>query len=195
MFRMNKSVGIQVAFGLASQIVFIKLWYLWHANILQGQNTPFTSIINLYYTNARFHYNYSDEGLGSLWRNDTFPVRLTFFASAFYSDCWVFSSVRQCFCNRTSAKKNILLHEKKSDAKWNKYSCYITFENTEHEIKKHATSDFFSRYVSFFSCDGLLTLDLQMIMWRQRDLCILKDSKGSAFQLKQPINTGFLKHE
>jgi len=48
-------------------------------------NTHCISILNFYYIDAIFYYNYSAEGLGTLWRRGSFPVCLTFFARAFYA--------------------------------------------------------------------------------------------------------------
>jgi|GEM_PF-7122265 len=48
-------------------------------------NTHCILILNFYYIDAIFYYNYSAEGLGTLWRRGSFPVCLTSFARAFYA--------------------------------------------------------------------------------------------------------------
>jgi hypothetical protein len=75
---------------------------------------------------------------------------------------------------RTSTQNNFMLHEKKSLATSNKNSCFMTFKNIEHKIKKHLASDFFSCCIRFFhvATNGNFcftvnnfSLDLSAISW------------------------------
>jgi hypothetical protein len=154
-----------------SLIIFMGVLYFRHTNILRCLNTHCILILNFYYIDAIFYYNYSAEGLGTLWRRDSFTVRLTFFARAFHFLCQSVFNVLPVLLQRTSMQKNFMLHEKKSLATSNKNSCFMTFKNIEHKIKKHLASDFFSCCNRFFSCSTVnnFSLDLSAISWLTDD--------------------------